>query len=56
MTLKVEIQNRSVVEKRIAGALRSAIDQHGPITPLTLGSATKRVFAVLKVLAREQAG
>jgi hypothetical protein len=42
---------RSALEKRIAGALRSCIDAHGPITPERIGSAAKRaVGAIMRVL------
>jgi hypothetical protein len=40
---------RSILERQIAGALRSAIHAHGPITTNTLRSATKRIIAVLKI-------
>jgi hypothetical protein len=41
---------RSSVERQIAGALRDAINQHGPLTAQTLGSATKRVYKTLHAL------
>ncbi len=36
------------VEKAIAGALRSTIDAHGPITRERIGSAVKRITGQLK--------
>lgn len=36
------------LERAIAGALRSAIRDHGPITPEHIGSATKRVLGNLQ--------
>ena len=35
------------LERAIAGALRAAIHDHGPITPDTIGSAVKRVVGNL---------
>ena len=39
---------RSLIEGMIAGALRDAINQHGPLTTRDIGSATKRIIALLK--------
>lgn len=36
------------IERAIAGALRAAIRDHGPITPDRIGSATKRVLGNLR--------
>ena len=36
------------LERAVAGALRSAIEAHGPITLATLGSAVKRITSNLK--------
>ncbi len=33
--------------KRISGALKQTINAHGPITPLLIGSATKRIYGSL---------
>lgn len=33
--------------KRISGAIKQTINAHGPITPLLIGSATKRVYGAL---------
>jgi hypothetical protein len=35
-------------KKEIAGALRDAINTHGPITPELIGSATKRIAAGIR--------
>jgi hypothetical protein len=43
---------RSTLERRVAGALRSAIEAHGPIDKRTTGSAAKRVVGqILELLA-----
>lgn len=47
--------DRSTVEKRLVGALRSAINDHGPITAENVSSAAKRVYAAIKQLRREAA-
>lgn len=44
----VDDQVRATNERAIAGALRAAIKDHGPITPERIGSATKRVLGNLK--------
>lgn len=36
------------LERQVAGALRSTIDAHGPITPQWIGSAAKRVTAQIE--------
>jgi hypothetical protein len=40
--------SRTQLEKRIAGALKDCINQHGPITSELTGSAAKRVGGLLK--------
>lgn len=52
--MKLEIQNRSQIEKSIAGAIRNAIHAHGSIDGTKVGSASKRVYMELCRLAREQ--
>ena len=42
------IADRPDNERRIAGALRSAIGAHGPITSEWIGSAAKRVESTLR--------
>ena len=42
------IADRSENERRIAGALRTAIGAHGPITAEWIGSAAKRVESTLR--------
>lgn len=39
----LDIQNRSQIEKEIAGALKQAIDDHGPITLANRSSAAKEI-------------
>lgn len=50
----LDLQDRSLIERRLVGAIRSAIHAHGPITPETAPSAAKRACAALKQIAREQ--
>lgn len=50
----LDIENRSDVEKIIAGALKSTINVHGPITPEWIGSASKRIYGQLRGLAKLQ--
>jgi hypothetical protein len=38
----------SSIERAVVGALRSAIRDHGPITPEQIGSAAKRIVGNLK--------
>lgn len=40
--------SRAAVERQIAGALRSCIQAHGPITADRIGSATKRAAHQLR--------
>jgi hypothetical protein len=40
--------SREAVERAVLGALKSAITDHGPITPDKLTSATKRVLGNLR--------
>lgn len=40
--------DRSGFEKAIVGALKSAIDAHGPITKENVSSAAKRIVSVAK--------
>ena len=35
--------------KRISGALKQAINAHGPITKILIGSATKRIYGALLI-------
>jgi len=39
---------RRRLERAVAGALRSAIHDHGPITPESIGSAVKRIVGQLR--------
>jgi hypothetical protein len=41
-------QENEGAERAIVGALRSAINDHGPITPETIGSAAKRIVGNLR--------
>lgn len=47
------IARRGKVESRIVGALRSAIDMHGPMTRERAPSRAKRVIGELKAMIRE---
>lgn len=38
---------RAALERAVAGGLRAAINDHGPITPDRIGSAVKRVIGAL---------
>jgi hypothetical protein len=51
-TLK-PLTDEEVLERAIVGALRSAIHDHGPITPEDVGSAAKRVIGNLRNVAME---
>ena len=44
--------NRSLVEKEIIGALKSAINDHGLITSKNISSASKRIYCHLKALRK----
>lgn len=46
------LSNRSDVERLICSALRSSINDHGPITVDSISSAAKRVYAQLKAYRR----
>lgn len=51
---RLDLTQRSSIEKRIANGLVSAADSHGPITRANVSSAAKRIFSELKAEAREQ--
>ena len=51
---KLNIEGRSLIEGSIAGALKAAIDAHGPIILANRSSAAKRVYVMLKQLAKQQ--
>jgi hypothetical protein len=51
----IDLTDRSLIERTIAGALKSAIDAHGPITIENRASAAKRVYSALKQIANERA-
>lgn len=42
-----EVDPMTNLERIVAGALRAAIKDHGPITPEQIGSATKRIVGQL---------
>ena len=44
-------QHRDALERAVAGALRCAIHDHGPITMEWIGSAAKRVVGNLRSVA-----
>jgi len=52
----LNLDDRSTIESEIAGAIKDTIHTHGPITKSNMVSATKRIFAALKNIARRQRG
>jgi hypothetical protein len=44
--------DRAAAERAITGALRSTINDHGPITHPVIGSATKRILGALQNIER----
>lgn len=46
--IDTEKEKASITEKQISGALKSAIDAHGPITNENKSSATKRIIGLIK--------
>lgn len=48
------MEDRARIERLVAGALRSCIEAHGPITPEWIGSAAKRVISQLKAEERRK--
>lgn len=50
----LNIMDRSLIEKSIAGALKSAINDHGPITIENRASTAKRIYCLMKQLAGQQ--
>lgn len=45
--------NRGMLEKRLNGAIRNAINDHGPIVRGTEHSVSKRIVNALKTLVKE---
>lgn len=54
--MELKLQSRSEIEKEIVGALKNAIDSHGPITRVNVHSAAKRVYKALGNLAKRRRG
>ena len=52
ITNMLSLEDRSLVERTIASALKCTIDSHGPITVGNRASAAKRIYSMLKCLAR----
>jgi len=48
----LSLEDRSLIERTIASALKCSIDSHGPVTVENRASAAKRVYSMLKHLAR----
>ncbi len=44
----IDLNARGTLEKKIVGALKMAIDAHGPITRLNISSAAHRVITAIK--------
>ena len=49
---RLSLVDRTAAERAIAGALRSTINDHGPIGPPVIGSAVKRVLGALQNIER----
>jgi len=52
MTFYLDLKYSHQIEHAIAGAVKSCIDNHGPIDVNLVGSATKRVYGAIRSLAR----
>ena len=50
----LDISDEQQILRAIGGALKSAIDAHGPVTDANRSHAMKRTYGVLKSLARDQ--
>lgn len=50
----LNIENRSNIEKRIVGALKDGITAHGNIDLNNVSSTAKRIYSLLKGIAKEQ--
>jgi len=50
----LNIEDRTTVERAIAGALKSTINVHGKIDYSLIGSASKRIYGQLKNLSKTQ--
>ena len=46
--MRIDLTQRGSLERAIVGALRNAIEAHGPITRETAPSAAKRVIYTIK--------
>jgi hypothetical protein len=46
---------RAAIERQVAGALKSCVDAHGPITVQFITSAAKRVVGALNISESEEA-
>lgn len=49
------LADRSKVERAIGGAIKSAVDSHGPITRANYSGAAKRIYSALKAVLRGDA-
>lgn len=49
--MQLSLQDRTSLERVVNGALRSAIDTHGPINRHNYSSASKRIIGALKSYA-----
>lgn len=52
--MEIPLQQRARLERMINGALRDAINAHGPITEQNLSSTSKRVISMIKQFNRDQ--
>jgi len=51
---EIDLSQRGSIEKAIAGALKSTIEAHGPITEEWVASSAKRVIAAIKQWNKQQ--
>lgn len=49
----VDLASRGVLERQVVGAIRDAVNSHGPITKETANSAAKRVIGAIKTYNRK---
>lgn len=52
----LDVTERERIERAVAGALKTVVLAHGPVTLDTRQSAAKRITSALQQTARQQAG
>ena len=50
----IDLQDRPQIERIVVGAIKSAINEHGPITIYNCSSAAKRIVGQLKEYAKQK--